>query len=109
MPRYILIDNASGYIWGDTSDIDGENASAETPEEAARLLDESLGQRGRRYTLHEATPHETTSGYDVYRADVKGGPDVIAEIEDGTDHEAIEAVEKLCQYCGFVEFTRPGD
>ena len=47
MPRYILIDNNSGYIFGDSADFAAGNQSDLTPTEAARLMDESIGEYGR--------------------------------------------------------------
>jgi len=43
MTRYILIDNCSGYIFGDTADYAANMQSEITPEGAARLLDKSIG------------------------------------------------------------------
>jgi hypothetical protein len=102
MARYILIDDASGYIWGDTADIDGRNrADIEDPTEAARVLDESLGERGRLY--EDVSRLDERSGYRVYRADVRGSEQV-PNIIDGQDQEMIEAVERDCEYVTSVAF-----
>jgi hypothetical protein len=102
MARYILIDRSSGYIFGDTADyLGGRDPSSIT--EAARLLDESIGERGRDYEELPRAEHEgrTLTGYDVYRADIDGS-EAVAAIQDGQDQETIEAVERDCQYAGFV-------
>lgn len=94
MPRYILIDNASGYVWADTSDIDGKAVPVETPEEACRVVDESLGVHGRQYA--EATRLASNeTGYHVYRADIDGS-EVVPLIEDGQDPDTIQAVQDSC-------------
>ena len=43
MPRFILIDNYSGYICGDTADLFG-GAMDESPIDAAQRLDKSLNE-----------------------------------------------------------------
>lgn len=101
MPRYILIDNYSGYIFGDTADLDGWNDTERTPVDAARLLDESIGELGREYTLIGHNPRDTSTGYHVYRADVDGS-DAVTVVTDGQDREVIEAVERDCEYVGYV-------
>lgn len=102
MPRYILIDNGSGYVFGDTADLPGnDDPSSLTPIEAARLLDESIGEPGREYELIGYNPRDTSTGYHVYRADVEGS-DAVAVVTDGQDREVIEAVERDCEYVGYV-------
>ena len=111
MPRYILIDHDTGYVWGDTGDLDGP-ARQETPLEAARRLDLAYGETDRAYTEHApdyrppslrfgaASP--ATSAYHVYRADLDGS-EVVPIIWDGQSREAIEAVEALCRKVAVVE------
>lgn len=112
MARYILIDNYSGYIFGDTADlplshlIDGAPAREHdlTPALAARWLDEAeVGDYGRTYTLLPYAPLSTQSGYLVYRADVDGS-DAVPVVQDGQDAEAISAVVRDCEFVGFVAF-----
>jgi hypothetical protein len=109
MPRFILIDEHSGFIYGDTADlprdhlIEGEQAGdlELTPELAARWVDEAEGGKyGRRYSLTSHMP-QGASGYHVYRADV-GGSDAVPLVWDGQDRETIEAVLEYCKYYGFV-------
>lgn len=110
MPRYILIDNASGFIFGDTADYNGKIAIAQTeggsPIDAARELDETVvGEHGRSYAevgRRELASNET--GYHVYRADINGS-DAVATIADGQDPEMIEAVERDCKYVTTVRCT----
>lgn len=105
MPRYILIDSNSGYIFGDTADYaagaDLAQSAHFNPVEAARLLDESIGEYGRAY-VETGRPRDTRTGYHVYRADMDGS-DAVPVVWDGQDQETIEAVERDCEYVGFVE------
>ena len=96
MARYIFIDHNSGYIWGDSVDIDGKIVTG-TPVEVAAALDASLEEDPALFTYwqtHKSDPERT---YDVYRADI-GGSEVIGTIHDGTDQETIEAVLRDCEY-----------
>jgi hypothetical protein len=68
MARYIFIDQNSGYIWGDSADIDGKIVTG-TPVEVAAALDASLEEDPALFTYwqtHKSDPERT---YDVYRAD----------------------------------------
>ena len=96
MPRYILIDHDSGYIFGDTADYAASVASGDiTPVLAARLLDESLGDHGRTYEEHGSGHRPNGSAYRVYRADV-GGAEAVAIVNDGQDRKTIGLVERDC-------------
>ena len=125
MPRFILIDNASGYIWGDTADLprthvmragewaghawDAIGDGALTPIEAARWLDETLGEYGREYDevgRRDLASNET--GYLVYRADV-GGSEAVPVIQDGQDQETIDAVLSSCKFEAAIRVLRAGD
>jgi len=62
MPRYILIDDASGYIWGDVR--------ADWPADAAEGLDNDLGVYGRTYEVHGPRHQpDGQSAYHVHRVD----------------------------------------
>jgi hypothetical protein len=99
--RYILIDNNSGYIFGDSADLDGKTFSG-TPEEFAAALDASAGDHTpRSYKLITHNPRTNETGYHVYRADIKGS-EAVGVIHDGQDQETIETVERECRYMGFV-------
>ena len=93
--RLILIDNYSGYIFG-------EFCSSACLIDAARTVDADTGVYGRAYTVHDRAPGSTAAGYRVYRADVRGSEQVPA-ITDGADREMIDAVERDCEFMGFVE------
>ena len=97
MARYILIDNGTGYIFGDSADHNGTIFTG-TPVEYARAVDESVGEFGREYSecSHGALASNAT-GYHVYRADV-GGSDAVCVVQDGQDAETIEAVLRDCEY-----------
>jgi len=116
MPRYILIDNHSGYIFGDTADmplnheIDGVPVRdlTLTPEIAARWLDEAVqGYYGYNYReVYHLSYGET--GYQVYRADIDGG-DVVPIAHDGSDPDAIAAVERDCPFVAHIRRGFPLD
>lgn len=97
MARYILIDNCSGYIWGDTGDLNGP-ARDESPIEASRRLDESLNEYGRGYEqVSRRQLASNESGYHVYRADVDGS-EAIPLVYDSHDKQTLNDVERLCEY-----------
>lgn len=100
MPRYILIDANSGYVFGDTADLGGRDAQPESIVEAARLVDEAeTGVRDRAY--EEVSRLEGRTGYLVYRADVDGS-EAVPVVVDGQDPAVIAAVETKCRYVGSV-------
>ena len=109
MARYILIDNCSGYIWGDTADIGGKLLPLGTEDadiiEACMAVDRQAGETDRSYqVLGSRNPRllqSNESGYLVYRADVRGSEQVPV-IEDGQDPEMIEAVERDCELVAVV-------
>lgn len=102
MARYILIDNASGYIWGDTAALDVP-ADA-TPIDAARALDASLGVTGRIYLQTSATvgtrPAANATAYWIHEA----GP-AFPPVQDGQDAATIRAVERDCPLVAIVHVT----
>jgi len=98
MVRHILIDNASGYIWGDSADLNGKIFSG-TAVEFAAALDESNGEHGRAY-IEAHNPRDTSTGYHVYAA-----TDAIPTVSDGQNSGTIEAVERDCAYVGFIAIT----
>ncbi len=108
MARYILIDNDSGYIFGDTADYNGKIYTAKSPADAARELDETIvKQHGRTY-VETSRPSDGRTGYHVYRADV-GGSDAVTTVTDGEDQEMIDAVMADCDYVCFVECLDPAE
>lgn len=103
MARYILIDNGSGYIFGDSADLDGKIFTG-SPVEFAAALDASIGEHGRAY--EEATDLASNeTGYRVYRADV-GGSDAVPTVTNGQDQEMIDAVERDCRYVTTIRCSR---
>lgn len=105
MARYIIIDAWTGYIFGDTADLDGA-ARDETPAEACARLDASIGEYGRTY--EEVSRLSSDTGYIVYRADIEGG-EVLPVVTDGQDQDMIEAVERLCERVCAVETRSAND
>lgn len=102
--RLILIDNYTGYIFGEfcSSDYTGNFDMRACLTEAARMIDADNGEYGRTYMVHSRAPRDTRDGYHVYRADV-GGSEQVPAITDGQDREIIGAVERDCEFLGFVE------
>ncbi len=100
MARYILIDNYTGYIWGDSADLNGAIFSG-TAIEFAQALDESNHAHGRTYEEQSRPDASNQSGYHVYRADVDGS-DAVPVVHDGQDQEMIDAVVASCRYEGFI-------
>lgn len=93
MPRFILIDRHSGYIFGDTADYAaGQDFS--TPAEAAVILHRSLMDPA---SFEACDRHDDAATYDVYRADVNGS-EAVGIVTDGQDAETIAAVESSCDY-----------
>lgn len=102
MARYILIDNYTGYIRGDSADLDGK-IFAGTALEFAAALDTSLHNGDRSYTEQSrAQPGQT--GYHVYRADIDGS-EALLVIWDGQDQATIDAVTEGCRYEGFISIS----
>jgi len=107
MPRFILIDNGSGFIFGDTGDLDGA-ARDETPLEAVARLDTSVGAHGRSYeevSRYGMASNET--GYHVYRADVRGS-EAVPLVDDGQDQETIDSIVRDCEYVTTIRCTSAG-
>lgn len=103
--RFILIDNASGYVWGDSADLDGRIFTGSALE-FARALDESLGEYGRSYEevgRYELGANEL--GYQVYRADIDGS-EAVPVVWDGQDQATIDEVTRLCRRVGTIRITR---
>jgi hypothetical protein len=101
--RLILIDNNSGLIFGEfaSNDYTGNYNADDCLIEAAQHVDADIGAQARVYAARRSAPNSTQTGYHVYRADVRGSEQVGA-ITDGQDAEMIEAVERDCEYFGFV-------
>lgn len=100
MARYILIDNYSGYIWGDSADFNGK-IFAGTALEFAKALDESIGGEGRTYREQSGPYASNQTGYHVYRADIDGS-DAFMIVHDGQNQETIDSVTESCCYEGFI-------
>lgn len=105
MARFIAIDNGSGYIFGDSADLNGQVWIGDDPLDFALALDESLGEHGRIYEdVWRLASNET--GYEIYRADINGS-EAVAVIHDGQDKDEIRAVEEKCQFVMTVRCISP--
>lgn len=109
MARYILIDSNSGYIWGDSADLDGKIFEGNAIQ-FARALDAWIGTdpNEQDYELLNRPPCDTETGCHVYRADVDGS-EAVPVITNGQSQEQIRAVERDCQYEGFISITKRSD
>ena len=101
MAHYIIQDAYTGYIWGDTRDINGAPYAADSIIDACRALDQSIGGEPREY--EEVSRLDGDSGYIVYRVDINGS-EAVAVIHDGQSAETIEAVERDCDLVGHVQW-----
>lgn len=104
MGHYILIDAASGYIFYDSRDLAAYSNSEHGPIDAARIGDESIGVRGRRYEMLTSKPNYDATGYEVYRVDINGS-EAVTNIRDGQDQDTIDEVERECDHVGFIRVT----
>jgi len=106
MARYILIDNASGFIFGDTADINGAILAVDTPIDACRALDEQVvHEHGRAYE-EASSLASNESGYLVYRADVAGS-EAVPVVHDGQDQDIIDGVQQNCLLVAMVRVAGP--
>lgn len=108
MSHYILIDNASGYIWSDTRDLKGWSNSEWTnsnggPIAACRMTDQFLGEFGRTY--EEANLNSNECGYHVYQVDVRGS-EALPVCDNGQSQELIKAVERDCEHVATIKCTQ---
>jgi hypothetical protein len=93
MARYILIDNCSGYIWGDSGEY-APGTDITGPIHAARMLDYDLGEQDRRYEeCRRSQLASNETGYHVYRASNE-----FPAVDDGRASDTIMAVESDCEY-----------
>lgn len=106
MARYILIDNYTGYIFGDTAAL--PNTAPESPIDAARAVDESIGEYDRQYTETLDPRSDSVPGYHVYRADINGS-EAHPVVHDGQSRDEIEAVRANCELVAFVRAERLHD
>jgi hypothetical protein len=105
MARFIIIDQNSGYIFGDTGDLDGP-ARDETPSDACRRLDLRIAGSDTTecdYVEHGPNyrPAFNEHAYHVFRADIDGS-EAIPLVADGQDQATIETVERDCRKVAVV-------
>ena len=78
MARYILIDNGSGFIFGDTADLKGYEHLGQLEHDAiqaARLVDENeVGVHGRSYEFQRANPRDTRTVLGMCLSAIASGP-----------------------------------
>lgn len=105
MARYLLIDNCSGALFGDTADLDGP-ARDEPPVDAARRLDEKIGVYGLAYVeVGRRSLASNESGYHVYTSDTA------PLVENGQDWDAVAAIlaDPLTSYVTTIRRSQAGE
>lgn len=90
MTHYVLIDNYSGYVWGE--------ADASDPVEACAKVDRGIGGEGREYEVARIG-NSTDSGYHVFEAPADWEP-----VDDGQSQNEIDRVDSLCRKVAEVKF-----
>jgi hypothetical protein len=83
--RYIIIDNQSGYIVGDTMHTESAIYRVEDPIEACQRI-------SRQRCVGVASLGSRDDGYRVYLANA----DFIAVMQDRRNHHIIEMIEQEC-------------
>ena len=74
--HYVIVDNHSGYIWGYTADVNGKTIPCQSAIEAAKVIDESMGEHGRLYEeVSRLASNET--GYHIYQVPEHDGKEVV--------------------------------
>lgn len=102
----ILIDTNSGYIWGDTRDLAGYDASYAAAlrdmdaaaKYAAATLDRDVGTEADEYKIDNRGAPDS---YNIYRVDINGS-EALPLVGDGQDQETINAVKRECAYVATV-------
>lgn len=85
--RYILIDDLTGFVWGDTVAAD--------PVAACRAIDEALGETDRQYEdIGRCYLRGTETGYHVHVVPADFPVD-LPPVTDGQDEATIAMVEAL--------------
>jgi hypothetical protein len=97
--RLILTDNNSGYVFGDY--ITSDRLCNDVMADAARHVDAEIGMHDRAYEVLGHDPRDTSTGYHVWRSDINGS-DMVPNITDGQDAELLAALERDCEYLGYV-------
>jgi hypothetical protein len=96
MTRYIVINNLSGHIWGDTISLDPTNSAYDEPFGACKDIDDEQGISNMVY--HEQTvpfaPGEP--GYFVFTATDEDGQNIVPPTLSSEDPDQIKLVWKTC-------------
>ena len=101
--RYILIDNKSRSLWGDSYDIPGRTWNGYSPAEYVRAFDENDGFHGRTYEeVHISSMSSNESGYHVY---LVANASFLDNWDGDLGHESITAVLAGCAYVTSFRIT----
>ena len=102
MATWILIDKSSGYVWGDSRDLEGKIFTGDALE-FAEALDKSTKAWEPGEYRWAADPTGAVR-YFVYRVDIAGS-EAVSVVHDGQDQDTIAAVESSCRYEGAITFV----
>ncbi len=101
MARYILIKRHSGFVWGDSADLQGRPFVG-TPTEFAQALDESYGEFGRQYDEQPfATDHGDADGYLVFAP-----PADFPVVHDDDSRAGVTRVDIVCAPVCFIAVSQ---
>ena len=92
MARYIVVDNETGRIVGDTGVFEPTNTAYEDPFSACRDIDDELGIRNRVYYEQMMPFSPGEPGYIVYCATDEIGRERVPLITDFADPEQLQTV-----------------
>lgn len=104
--HYVIVDNHSGYIWGYTADVNGKTIPCQSAIEAAKVIDESMGEHGRLYEeVSRLASNET--GYHIYQVPEHDGKEVVViqkEQHESTTDPSLWGCELVATVRVFKEF-----
>lgn len=98
MTRYIIVDNYTGFIWGDSVDFPKEPDDILS---VCRMLDDEIGSYEHGITYEKVSYFNGEFGYLVYDASIPNG-NKIPTSYDGQDQEIIDTVTNNCTLLGYV-------
>jgi hypothetical protein len=96
MARYIVIDNVSGHIVGDTSTIDPSNTAYDHPFSACRDVDDERGIHNMVYREQIRPFSSGEPGYFVFQATNEDGRHLVPATTEPDDPHQIKLVWKKC-------------
>jgi hypothetical protein len=95
--RYIVRDNATGHIVGDTMDFEPTNTAYDDPFTACQDIDDEMGITNRLYLEQTRPFSKGEPGYFVFRGDDEDGNLLVPPITDRTDEKQIQLIWERCK------------